>query len=400
MLSPLLVVWRKEVRDALRDRRSLMSLCIFPVIGPLIILFMFNQILDTVEEAQDITLPVIGANVAPDLIDYLQQNGVLVEAVEPVAAGVLSPAQDTAVRTAIAERSWNFVLLVPPDFGDHISEGESVNLELQYDSSRQREAGKVARIENLLQAWGSETAVLRLVARGVSPALVRPVSVARIDVASEQARAQTILGMVSMFVLLAAFVSGVGIAIDATAGERERKSLEPLLVNPVSRLSLILGKWLAASMFSTAGLALVLALNLTALHQVPLEQLGISFIMGPREIAGILLATLPVGFFATALQLLIGLFARSFKDAQVYIGLLSLLPMLPFYYNMMNDTGREPWMNLVPLLGQNMLLTDVVSGRSPAMADFLLAGICLLAWAAVFIALASHLLKRERLLFS
>ena len=78
----------------------------------------------------------------------------------------------------------------------------------------------------------------------------------------------------------------------------------------------------------------------------------------------------------------------------------SLLPMLPFYYNMMNDTGREPWMNLVPLLGQNMLLTDVVSGRSPAMADFLLAGICLLAWAAVFIALASHLLKRERLLFS
>jgi len=173
-----------------------------------------------------------------------------------------------------------------------------------------------------------------------------------------------------------------------------------LLVNPVSRLSLILGKWLAASMFSTAGLALVLALNLTALHQVPLEQLGISFIMGPREIAGILLATLPVGFFATALQLLIGLFARSFKDAQVYIGLLSLLPMLPFYYNMLNDTGREPWMNLVPLLGQNMLLTDVVSGRSPAMADFLLAGICLLAWAAVFIALASHLLKRERLLFS
>jgi sodium transport system permease protein len=154
----------------------------------------------------------------------------------------------------------------------------------------------VARIENLLQAWGSETAVLRLVARGVSPALVRPVSVARIDVASEQARAQTILGMVSMFVLLAAFVSGVGIAIDATAGERERKSLEPLLVNPVSRLSLILGKWLAASMFSTAGLALVLALNLTALHRVPLEQLGISFIMGPREIVGILLATFAIAY--------------------------------------------------------------------------------------------------------
>lgn len=400
MLKPLLVVWRKELRDALRDRRSVLSLCIFPVIGPLLVLFMFNRILDSVEEARDITLPVIGAAAAPDLIDYLRQNGVVVEASDPVAAGALSPDQDEVVRTAIAERRWNFALVIPPDFGQHLANGEAVNLELQYDSSRQREAGKVARVENLLQAWGSETAVLRLLARGVNPAVVRPVTVARIDVASEQARAQTVLGMVSMFVLMAAFVSGVGIAVDATAGERERKSLEPLLVNPVPRLSLILGKWLAASVFSMAGLALVLALNLTALHMVPLEQLGISFIMGPREIAGILLTTLPIGFFATALQLLIGLFARSFKDAQVYIGLLSLLPMLPFYYNLMNDTGREPWMNLVPLLGQNMLLTDVVSGRTPAMGDFLVAGHCLLAWAAGFVLLATRQLKRERLLYS
>lgn len=397
---PLLAVWCKELRDAVRDRRSVMSLCIFPVIGPLMIFFMFNQIIDSVDQAQDITLPVIGAAAAPDLIDYLRQNGVAIETVEPVADGAFSSAQDEYVHGAIAERRWNFALVIPPDFGEHIAKGSAVNLELQYDSSRQREAAKVARVENLLQAWGSETAVLRLLARGVNPALVRPATVARIDVASEQARAQTILGMVSMFVLMAAFVSGVGIAVDATAGERERKSLEPLLVNPVPRLCLIVGKWLAASVFSMAGLALVLVLNLTALHHVPLEQLGISFIMGSREIAGILLATLPMAFFATALQLLIGLFARSFKDAQVYIGLLALLPMLPFYYNLMNDTGREPWMNLVPLLGQNMLLTDVVSGRAPAMTDFLLAGLCLMAWAALFIVAAAQQLKRESLLYS
>jgi len=397
---PILAVWCKELRDAVRDRRSVMSLCIFPVIGPLMIFFMFNQIIDSVDQAQDITLPVIGAAAAPDLIDYLRQNGVAIETVEPVADGAFSSAQDEYVHGAIAERRWNFALVIPPDFGEHIAKGSAVNLELQYDSSRQREAAKVARVENLLQAWGSETAVLRLLARGINPALVRPATVARIDVASEQARAQTILGMVSMFVLMAAFVSGVGIAVDATAGERERKSLEPLLVNPVPRLCLIVGKWLAASVFSMAGLALVLVLNLTALHHVPLEQLGISFIMGSRELAGILLATLPMAFFATALQLLIGLFARSFKDAQVYIGLLALLPMLPFYYNLMNDTGREPWMNLVPLLGQNMLLTDVVSGRAPAMTDFLLAGLCLMAWAALFIVAAAQQLKRESLLYS
>ncbi len=251
-----------------------------------------------------------------------------------------------------------------------------------------------------MQQWNSEAGLLRLMARGIDAKLARPLAVARINVASEQARAQTILGMVSMFVLMAAFVSGVGIAVDATAGERERKSLEPLLVNPVPRRQLILGKWLAASVFSTLGLVLVMGLNLLALQNVPLEELGISFILGPREITGILLATIPVGFFATALQLLIGLFARSFKDAQVYIGLMSLLPMLPYYYNLMNDSGRELWMNLVPLLGQNMLLTDIVSGRTPAMTDFLLAAATLLLWAGVALVLATAQLKRERLLFS
>lgn len=400
MLLPALVVLGKELRDAARDRRSLLSLCIFPVIGPLMILFMFNQILDTVEDSRDITLPVVGADAAPDLMDYLRQNGIRIEPVAAEGQPAFSPELDRTIEAAVAERRWNFVLLIPEDFGRRISAGEPVNLELHHDSSRQREAGRVARIEALLQAWGSETAALRLLARGLPPDLVRPVNIARIDVASGQARAHTVLSMLSMFVLMAAFVSGVGIAVDATAGERERKSLEPLLVNPVSRFSLMMGKWLAASLFSMVGLALVLVLNLAALQQVPLEQLGISFVMGPPEIAGILLATLPVGFFATALQLLIGLFARSFKDAQVYIGLLSLLPMAPFYYNLMNDTGREGWMALVPLLGQNMLLTDVVSGRTPAMEDFLAAGGCLLLWAGVFIGLATYQLRRERLLYS
>lgn len=400
MLLPALVVLVKELRDASRDRRSLLSLCIFPVIGPLMILFMFHSIIDTVDEARDITLPVIGATSAPDLMDHLRQSGIVVEPVETDGQSAFSPELDRTITAGIASRRWNFVLLIPDDFGSRVSAGEPVNLELHYDSSRQRETARVARIEGALQAWGNETAVLRLLARGLPPDLVRPLSLARIDVASGQARAQTVLSMLSMFVLMAAFVSGVGIAVDATAGERERKSLEPLLVNPVSRSSLVIGKWLAASLFSMAGLALVLMLNLAALQQVPLEQLGISFVMGPQEIVGILLATLPVGFFATALQLLIGLFARSFKDAQVYIGLLSLLPMLPFYYNLMNDTGREAWMGLVPLLGQNMLLTDVVSGRIPAISDFLVAGLCLLLWAAVFIGLATFQLKRERLLYS
>jgi sodium transport system permease protein len=255
-------------------------------------------------------------------------------------------------------------------------------------------------VQALIDAWGRETAALRLMIRGIDPVLIRPVASGRIDVASNQARAQALLSMIPMLVIMAAFLSGVGIAVDATAGERERKSLEPLLVNPVRRSQFVIGKWLAATLCSIIGLLLVMSGNLFALSKVPLEQLGFSFLIGPREVLGMILVTVPLAFFATSLQIFVGIFAKSFKDAQVYISLMSFLPMLPYFYNITNTTGRELWMSLVPMLGQNMLLTDVLSGRPPALADIALAVVALLAWSFVFVALASSLLKRERIIFS
>ncbi len=400
-MKSFVVVLLKELSDASRDRRAVLSLFLFPVLAPLLIYFMFNKIIDLGEDALDIELPVAGAEFAPDLIDFMQQNGISIKPLDlDVSNNGFSAATSVQLKTAIENRDYDFALLIPADFARQVAASVTVNVELHHDSSRTGGGIKVARVQNLIEAWGKETSVLRLMLRGVDPAVARPVNVGRIDVASDQARAQALLNMIPMFVIMAAFMSGVGIAVDATAGERERKSLEPLLVNPVQRSQLIIGKWLAAALFSIMGLITVMALNVLALSQLPLEMLGISFYIGANEVAGILLVTIPLALFATSLQIFIGIFARSFKDAQVYIGLMSLLPMLPFLYNTLNNNGRELWMSLVPMLGQNMLLADVVSGRTPAMPDFVLAGICLLAWSAGFIALASRLLKRESIIFS
>jgi len=401
-MNAVLVVWLKELRDASRDRRALMSLFLFPVLGPLLIYFMFNMIIDLGEEALDIELPVVGAANAPDLMDFLRQNGVTLRELplQVLADGSFSPEVSAALAAAIAARDYDFALLIPADFQSRVRAGETVNVELHFDSSRTSAGVKAGRVNALVDAWGRETATLRLMLRGINPALLRPVNVGRIDVASDQARAQAVLSMIPMFVIMAAFMSGVGIAVDTTAGERERKSLEPLLVNPVPRSQLVLGKWFAAAVFSVVGLVLVMALNLLALSQVPLEEIGFSFYVGWREIAGILLVTVPLAFFATSLQIFVGIFARSFKDAQVYISLMSFLPMLPYFYNIMNTTGRELWMSFVPMLGQNMLLADVVSGRSPALPDLLLAALTLLLCSALCIAFATRLLKGERIIFS
>jgi sodium transport system permease protein len=205
---------------------------------------------------------------------------------------------------------------------------------------------------------------------------------------------------VPFFVIMAAFVCGMGVAVDVTAGERERKSLEPLLVNPVPRYTIVIGKWMAAVLFSATGLVLAMILNFFSLSQVPLEEVGIVFNYGRLEIVGVLVTTLPLALFAPSIQIFVGIFAKSFKDAQAYLSFIMLLPMAPFFFNMLNTQDREFWMNFVPMLGQHMLLTDVVRGDTPEIIDFILAGMSLLFYSMIFIFGASQLMKKERIIFT
>ncbi len=409
-MSIWLVITRKELLDAIRDRRALMALLLFPVIGPFVIYFMFNTIVDIAEEAKDLTLPIVGAEYAPDLVDFLKQSGIkltpIVNEYETSSEAhnskpYIYPARLLAdIREKIENRTYDFVLLIPPDFSIRLGESKTVNLELFHESSRATAQAKMGRVQQTISAWHQETASLRLMARGISPTIARPVSIEKIDVASPQARAQRILGMIPFFIIVAAFVCGMGIAVDATAGERERKSLEPLLVNPIQRTSIVVGKWMAAATFSGLGLLLVMVLNLLALNQVPLEQLGLSFSISATEIIGIVMITLPLAFFATALQLFVGIFAKSFKDAQAYLSVISMLPMAPLFFNIFNTVDRELWMSLVPMLGQHMLLADVVAGKNPPLFDFAVAAVSVVLFSFVFIYGATLVFKRERIIFS
>jgi len=400
-----LVITGKELKDAFRDRRALAALLLFPLMGPALIYFMFNMIIDIAEEAGAITLPVVGAEYAGDLVDYLEQNGITLEPVALATAGdagsdFYSAEQLAEIRRDIRSRRHDFVLVIPPRFDSLVSRSRPVNVELHIESTRATASPKYGRVQELVQAWGRETAALRLVARGVSPDIIAPVNVVRIDVASQQSRVQSILGVVPFFVIMAAFVCGMGVAVDATAGERERKSLEPLLVNPVPRYIIVIGKWMSAVLFSAAGLTLVMLLNFFSLSQVPLEEVGIVFNIGSLEIIGILVTTLPLALLAPSIQIFVGIFAKSFKDAQAYLSFIMMLPMAPFFYNMFNTQDREFWMNFVPMLAQHMLLTDVVRGDTPAIADFMIAGVSALAYSLIFVYGASQLMKRERIIFS
>jgi sodium transport system permease protein len=381
------VVFRKELIDGLRDRRSVLSALMFPLMFPLLITFMFNKIAERDREADDIIIPVVGAARASDMIDWFERRGYAV---------IDGPGDAQA---AVLDKVHDFVLVIPDDFAEQFAEGRTADVELVYDGARKEASKGVGRVRSLVREYGRLMGNLRLIARGISPQLGNPVSIDDVDIASARQRSASWFSFIPMIIIMATFIGGMNVAIDATAGERERSSLEPLLVNPVPRRAIVLGKWLAASVFSGASVGLALAGLLFALSRIPLQQLGIEVHIGVREVIGLLVATLPLALFASGLQVLLATFARSYKEAQTYLSMLMLLPMIPHFIASMSSLGDAWWMLPIPALGQHLLLTDVLGGEPIDIGSILLVVLSSPLLGLLCVELTARLFERERIVF-
>ncbi|MCC7124422.1 MAG: ABC transporter permease [Acidobacteria bacterium] len=387
-LTQALVVTRKEVRDAFRDRRAIMSVFIGALFGPILVGVMFNALAGRERELTEIVIPVSGGAHAPGLMQWLrQQAGVtLVDGPADAEAEVRSRAQDV-------------VVVIPDDYGERFSAGKPVEIQVVADGSRTAARPRVQRIRTLLQRYSSEVAALRLIARGVSPAVVTPLQVRDLDIASAQQRAAVILNFLPLFIVLAAFTGGMHIATDSTAGERERGSLEPLLVSPVPRGAIAAGKWLAASWSSALSVCITTALCIAVLRMIPLQDLGLRFRLDAVHVAGLLAAVLPLCLLATAIQCALATFARSFKEAQSYMGFLIIVPMLPGALSSVYPIASQPWMYPVPIIGQHVLVTEVLGGRAPGAWAFVVAALATTVAAALLVRWFGGLLTRESIVF-
>lgn len=388
MMHPVSIVFRKELTDGRRDRRAVLSALLFPVLGPVIVYFMMNAVIDLRTQAEATTIPVMGTKNAPALIQWLREQNVRIEdfSGDP--------------RESVKQKDTELVLVIPDNYQSAYAMAKPAVVELYQDGSRTDAQPTVNRLQGLIRRYSGEIAGLRLIARGVSPVVMNVVDVQDIDVASKQQRAATALNFIPMYIILAAFVSGMGIAIDSTAGERERKSLEPLLINPVERFHIVTGKWLAASVFASVGMILTAVLCIVAMLHVPLEEVGLQFGVTPMQLATIIFATFPLAFLATSLQLFLGMFAKSFKDAQSYMGLLVILPIAPSMFTLFNPIASRDWMFAVPLLGQQLLLVDLLGGKNiPMIAYFYSAISCLLLGFAIVL-MTARLFQRESIITS
>jgi sodium transport system permease protein len=387
-LRQALIVMRKELKDSLRDRRALFSIAFSIVIGPVLIGFMMNRVADRQREAENVEIPVAGQEHAPAFVEWLRQQ-----------AGVSVTKGPLRAEQAVRDGMYDVVVVIADDYGEKFQESRPATVRIVADTSRNAARPTHERVRALLQRYSAEVGALRLVARGVSPSGVQPLRLEEIEISTAQQRAAQVLSFIPMFIILAAFVGGMSIATDSTAGERERGSLEALLVNPAPRMALVAGKCIAAALLAMTAVVLTTALSANIPRFLPLQDMGIRFRIGREEFVGVLAAMLPMCLFSASLQAAVSTLARSFKEAQSYMGVLVLLPMLPGMISAVSTLGQDPWMYLVPVLGQHVLVMGVLGGRPEEAWAFTVAGLIAVLSAALLIRTMTTLFKIERIVF-
>ena len=391
-LRGIWAVFRKEFRENLRDKRTLLSALVFgPVISPILVagLVQFGISHAETQSDESISVAVTHADSAPNLLNYLSARGVNIEKVN---------FDEAAARNAVATQTHKIILEIPEDFGSRLQQGQPAPIVLYSDSSRAFERRGVGRVRALVSQYGIEIAQLRFLARGIDPISVLPISVQEIDVSTPTGRSVLVLNMMTYLVLLSMLFGGLYLAIDATAGERERGSLEVLLTTPVPREQLIYGKIGAAASYMLISLVLTVAMFAVAMSFVGLEQLGITTNLGPAAAAKMIACCAPLILFGSAYLTIISAFAKSYREAQTYVQLMITIPTMPLIFAGM--MGLQPKLELmfVPFLSQHLLMTSVVRAEEILPLHMLVSVSSTLVLGALLAYIAGRLYRREALL--
>lgn len=342
------VLW-KESLDTIRDSRSLLAGLLYALFGPLVLLAGLNFAAGQVEKETRIPLAVVGAERAPNLIAMLEENKTRVSRYSTLDAARASLDGDNRL-----------VLVIPEEYPVQFMENRPGELTVYGDFSDGKAEVQAYRLRLILDAYGRQAAWLRLIAQGVPPVTAEPVDVALADLSESGEVASRLSAFVLYFFVLSAFMGGMSIAADTTAGERERQSLQPLLAQPVSKTSLAIGKWLNVVMFCLFITAVTVSAGAHALQAAPLSELGVRLKLDLGTQARMLLALVPLALFVTALQMGIALWSKGYREAMTYLNLLIFLPALTALFTVF--IGREPEgaAALLPITNQITLLKGVM----------------------------------------
>ena len=382
----MIVVFLKELVDNLRDRRSIAMAMVYPLIGPLILGLMITFVAGTLKVSSGSAVVILAEGVenAPALARYLETHG-----------AVLRPAPDAAA-DAVRKGRAPFVLILPRP---QASPDAPLDITLLADASRLSSVVPIAQMMDLLRGYEREVTTARLDRLGISADLLAPLRIRQENVGRAISLGATFLNMMPPFFIFTLFLGGVYLTLDTTSGERERGSFEPLMINPVSRSEVLVGKFCAAVVFTLLAFTVQIFAFWAMTRLVPRESLGL---MTPPNVARLTLLVpvcLPLVLFAVASQLVIAAVTRSLKEAQTYLGLLPLVPAIAGMLLVFAPVELHSLLAAIPTFGQTVLMGQVIRSETMNWTMIAISAFATLAVTLALLAVAFRLYEREQILF-
>ena len=395
-MNKILAMVRKELIDAARDKRSVMAGLYYAIGTPLIMCGLFMVLIGQLTSPDDLKITITNPDNAPDLVRFLSNKGITQGNIK--AANVKdSTAKASTENGADTQDLKAIEMIISTDYAAQMNQGKGAEITIVADNSDEKLQNSIRRLERQLQAYSTEMGSLRLIARGIDPRVMQPLKVNIHDQATTDSKGGMILGIAIFTMIYSVFISGMNLAIDTSAGERERNSLALLLSHPLTTRQLVLSKIIAVSLFALLGLVLILLVSKIAYTFVPWQELGFSVNITSEFMALMLVVGIPVALMAACLQLFVSFMAKSFKEAQSYLTIVLFVPLalsMAASYNIAPDMLQ--WL---PVSGQQQALMDFIKGKDLPMLQLLVSTLSTLAIAVLLAFGMERSLKSEKVIF-
>ncbi len=376
----------KEFKEAFRDRRALMVAMSMALLMPVMIMVMLNVAIKEAVDNPAVYVKYSGEQYAPKLIKAMIDENILSFADVP----------------ADEERNWNernIELTIPDSFAADMAAGKPIELTLRADYNEKSLSTPIRRIKDVINQHSLAIGYKRLLVRGIDTKLLQPIKLLEQDTALPSSNAMMITLILGVYLMMAAFMSGLPVAIDSSAGERERNVLEMLLCQPVSTLKIVIAKLSCASSISIISIILMLVLTSVAMNFVDLTKIGATFSIDASTFVILLMLLVPICFLAASLQLLFAFQAKSFKEAQSTVTMLIMAPsFIPFALMMMDD--KPAWVEWMPISGQSLLMEDVFKGLPIDWSALLFTSVATIALTVGLVLILAKRLTSEKVVMS
>jgi len=376
----------KEFKEAFRDKRALMVAFSMSLLAPVMIMVMSKTMIKEMVDKPAVYAQFTGSEFAPKLMKEFRDENIF----------PLSEAKENN------HRIWQkrgIKINIPQSYAQDMIDGKIINITLNADYSDKPSLSPIRRVKDVVYEHARAIGYKRLIMRGIDVRVLKPLKLIEQDRAQPSSNAMMISIMLGLYLLMGAFMSGLSIAIDSSAGERERNVLEMLLCQPVSTLKIVLAKLTCSASISVLSIVLMLTVTSISMGFVDLTKIGATFNIDALTFGALLVLLVPICILAAALQLFFAFQAKSFKEAQSTVTMLIMLPaFIPLALTFIDD--RPLWLDWTPVAGQSIIMEELFKGLPLNWAALGFTSIVTLALSAALVMTLAKKLQSEKVVMA